>query len=38
MRQAQERNYVVITVTDGRVGAMRDCRDRDEALAIAGIE
>jgi ketosteroid isomerase-like protein len=38
MRQAQDRNYVVITVTDGRVGAMRDCRDRDEALAIAGIE
>jgi ketosteroid isomerase-like protein len=38
MRQAQDRNYVVTTVTDGRVGAMRDCRDRDEALAIAGIE
>jgi hypothetical protein len=38
MRQAQDRNYVVITVKDGRVVAMRDCRDRDEALAIAGIE
>jgi ketosteroid isomerase-like protein len=38
MRQAQDSNYVVITVMDGRVVAMRDCRDRDEALAIAGIE
>jgi ketosteroid isomerase-like protein len=38
MRQAQDRNYLVITVKDGRVVAMRDCRDRDEALAIAGIE
>jgi ketosteroid isomerase-like protein len=37
MRQAQDRNYDVFTVRDGRVVAMRDCRDRDEALAIAGI-
>jgi ketosteroid isomerase-like protein len=38
MRQAQDRIYVVITVKDGRVVAMRDCLDRDEALAIAGID
>jgi hypothetical protein len=31
-------NYDVFTVRDGRVVAMRACRDRDEALAIAGIE
>ena len=38
MRQAQHGNCVVLTVRDGRVIAMRDCRDRDEALAMAGIE
>ena len=38
MRQAQDGNCVVFTVRDGRVIAMRDCRDRDEALAMAGIE
>jgi hypothetical protein len=38
MRQAQDRNYVVLTVRDGRVIAMPDCGDRDEALAMAGIE
>jgi hypothetical protein len=38
LRQAQDRNYVIFTVRDGRVVAMRDCRDRDEALAMAGIE
>jgi ketosteroid isomerase-like protein len=38
IRQAQDRNYVVFIVRDGRVVAMRDCRDRDEALAMAGIE
>jgi ketosteroid isomerase-like protein len=38
MRHAQDRNYDVFTVRDGRVVAMRACRDRDEALAIAGIE
>ena len=35
---AQDRNYDVFTVRDGRVVAMRACRNRDEALAIAGIE
>jgi ketosteroid isomerase-like protein len=38
MRQARDRNYDVFTVRDGRVVAMRACRDRDEALAFAGIE
>ena len=38
MRQPQDRNYDVFTVRDGSVVAMRACRDRDEALAIAGIE
>jgi ketosteroid isomerase-like protein len=38
MRQAQDRNYDVFTVRGGRVVAMRGCRDRDEALTIAGIE
>lgn len=36
--QAQDRNYDVFTVRDGHVVAIRACRDRDEALAIAGIE
>jgi ketosteroid isomerase-like protein len=38
MWQAHDRTYDVFTVRDGRVVAMRACRDRDEALAIAGIE
>jgi hypothetical protein len=37
MRHSQDRNYDVFTVRDGRVVAMRACRDRDEALAIAGV-
>jgi ketosteroid isomerase-like protein len=35
--QAQDRNYDVFTVRDGRVVAMRACRNRAEALAVAGI-
>jgi len=38
VRQANDRNYDVLTVRDGRVVAMRACHDRAEALAIAGIE
>jgi hypothetical protein len=38
MWQAHDRTYDVFTVRNGRVVAMRACRDRDEALAIAGIE
>jgi ketosteroid isomerase-like protein len=28
----------VFTVRDGRIVALRDCRDRQEALRLAGIE
>jgi ketosteroid isomerase-like protein len=35
---AHDRNYDVFTVRDGRIVAMRDCRDRAEALALAGID
>ena len=37
VRQADERNYDVLTVRDGHIVAIRACRDRAEALAIAGI-
>lgn len=38
MRKANDRNYSVLTVREGRIVALRDCRDRAEALAIVGIE
>lgn len=38
MRKANDRNYRVLTVREGRIVALRDCRDRAEALAIVGIE
>jgi ketosteroid isomerase-like protein len=38
VRQADDRNFTVLTVRDGRIVGLRDCRDRQEALAIAGIE
>ncbi len=38
VRQADDRNYSVFTVRAGRIVELRDCRDREEALAIAGIE
>jgi ketosteroid isomerase-like protein len=38
VRPANDRNFSVVTVRDGRIVALRDCRDRQEALAIAGIE
>lgn len=38
VRKADDRNYAVFTVRDGRIVALRDCRDRQEARAIAGIE
>jgi len=37
VRHANERNYDVLTVRDGHIVAIRACRDRAEALAIAGI-
>jgi ketosteroid isomerase-like protein len=36
-RAADDRNYDVFTVRDGRVVALRACRDRNEALAISGL-
>jgi ketosteroid isomerase-like protein len=32
-----DRNYSVFTMRDGRIVALRDCRDRDEAKALIGI-
>jgi ketosteroid isomerase-like protein len=32
-----DRAYSVFTVREGRVVALRDCRDRQEALRLAGI-
>ena len=36
-RQAGDRNYLVLTFGQGRVIAMRACRDRAEARGLAGI-
>jgi ketosteroid isomerase-like protein len=38
VKQAGDRNFTVFTVRAGRIVALRDCRDRQEALAVAGIE
>jgi ketosteroid isomerase-like protein len=38
VRQADDRNYSVFTVRDGRIVALRDCRDRQEALRLTGIQ
>jgi len=38
VRKADDRNYTVLTVRGGRIVALRDCRDRQEALAVAGID
>lgn len=38
VRKANDRNYSVFTVRHGRIAALRDCRDRREAAAVAGIE
>jgi uncharacterized protein len=36
-RQADDRNYTVLTVRQGQIVAMRACRDREEARAFAGL-
>ena len=36
-RKSDDRNYTVLTVRNRRIVALRDCRDRDDALAVAGI-
>jgi ketosteroid isomerase-like protein len=38
VRQADDRNYSVFTVRDGRIVALRDCHDRQEALHFSGIQ
>ncbi len=35
-RQADDRNIDIFTIRDGRVVAIRACRDRDEALRVVG--
>ena len=37
-RRGDDRAYSVFTVRDGRIVALRDCRDRQEALHLAGIQ
>ena len=37
VRQAGDRNFLVLTLRQGRVVAMRACRDRAEARAVAGL-
>ena len=38
VRKADDRNYAVLTVRDGRIVALRDCRDREEAIAVAAFQ
>jgi uncharacterized protein len=37
-REGDDRAYNVLTVRDGRIVALRDCADRNEAVAMAGID
>jgi ketosteroid isomerase-like protein len=37
-RGGDDRSYSVFTVREGRIVALRDCRDRQEALQAAGIK
>jgi ketosteroid isomerase-like protein len=37
-RRGDDRAYSVFTVRGGRVVALRDCRDRQEALQLAGLD
>jgi ketosteroid isomerase-like protein len=36
--QSDDRDFAMFTVRDGRIVALRDCRDRADALTLAGIE
>jgi ketosteroid isomerase-like protein len=36
-RHAEDRNYDVVTFRDGLIVALQACRDRDQAMAVAGI-
>ena len=37
VRAADDRNFDVLTLREGRIVALRGCRDREEALKVAGI-
>lgn len=37
LRQGNDRNYLVLTLDRDRITAMRTCRDRAEARALAGL-
>jgi len=37
VRQADDRNYMVVTVRQGQITALRACRDRDQARRLAGL-
>ena len=37
-RRGDDRAYSVFTVRGGRIVALRDCRDRQEALQLAGLQ
>jgi ketosteroid isomerase-like protein len=37
-RRGDDRAYSVFTVREGRIVALRDCRDRQEALHFSGIQ
>lgn len=37
VRQADDRNYDVLTVHEGRIVAIHACRDREEPLKVAGL-
>jgi hypothetical protein len=36
VRQSGDRNYAALAVRDGRIAALRACRDHDEACELAG--
>jgi ketosteroid isomerase-like protein len=37
-RRRDDRTYSVFTVREGRIVALRDCHDRQEALQLASIQ
>ncbi len=37
LRKADDRTFLVVTVRGGRIVALRDCHDRQEALGVAGL-
>jgi hypothetical protein len=37
VRQANDRNYDVLTMRDGRIVALRACRNRAESARMAGV-